>query len=95
VYLIQIIYKVGKTCVIARRKTGGVSRATKQSHAIQGEEQSSRLPHCVRNDNVVNQQSGLGKQIRYLRVFPLKIPAEIEHNTGKEINDQREADSKK
>jgi hypothetical protein len=24
--------------VIARRKTGGVSRATKQSHAIQGED---------------------------------------------------------
>jgi len=37
----------------------------------------------------------LRQQIRYLRVFPLKIPPEIKHNTGEEVNYQRKADSKK
>jgi len=28
-------------------------------------------------------------------MFSLKIPAEIEHNTGKKVHNQREADGKK
>jgi len=37
----------------------------------------------------------LRQQIRYLGVFPLKISAEIKHDTGEEVNDERETDGKK
>ena len=52
-----------------------------------------RSINAITQINKINGQ--LRQQIRYLRMFSLKIPAEIKHDTGKEVNDQREADGKK
>jgi hypothetical protein len=49
--------------------------------------------HQRNHTNQKNQRSR--QQISYLGMFPFKIPAEIENDTGEEVNDQREADSKK
>ena len=86
-YLIQFFYKVGEIYVIARIRRNRMLYTAKM--------QTSRLPHCVRNDKMMEIDGQLRQQVRYLRVFPLKIPSEIEHDTGEEVNDQRKADSQK